>query len=226
MAIKKDILDTHWQALLETEFDQAYMHDLFSFLDAEAAAGHTIYPAQDDIFAALNATPVDKIKVVILGQDPYHGANQAHGLSFSVPHGIAIPPSLRNIIKELQSDLGVPPTNHGNLLNWAQQGVLLLNSVLTVRANSPGSHQGKGWERFTDAIIQAVNQHTSACVFMLWGAYAHKKGAHIDQSKHLVLRSTHPSPLSAYRGFLGCRHFSQANDWLTQQGREAINWQI
>lgn len=219
-------LNPTWLEHLQAEFEQDYMQSLSAFLRDQKAQGKVIYPAREHIFAALNTTPLNQVKVVVLGQDPYHGPNQAHGLSFSVPPEEAIPPSLRNIYKELHADLGITPAKHGNLINWANQGVLLLNSVLTVQAGQAASHQGKGWERFTDAIVACINQHADPCVFMLWGAYAHKKGASINSQKHLVLKSTHPSPLSAHRGFLGCRHFSQANDWLTQQGRGPIDWQI
>ncbi|MCL4160145.1 UNVERIFIED_CONTAM: hypothetical protein GTU68_039870 [Idotea baltica] len=180
----------------------------------------------NDVFAALNMTSLDETKVVIIGQDPYHGSNQAHGLSFSVPNGVATPPSLSNIYKELKTDLNCSIPVHGNLLTWAQQGVLLLNSVLTVEHALAGSHQHKGWELFTDQIVSLINQHTHHCVFLLWGAYAQKKGSSIDKSKHLVLQAPHPSPLSAYRGFFGCRHFSIANDYLQRNGRNAIDWQI
>ena len=169
---------------------------------------------------------MNKVNVVILGQDPYHGANQAHGLSFSVPKGVKIPPSLRNIYKEIHSDIGINPPNHGYLHSWAQQGVLLLNSVLTVRDSQAASHQGKGWETFTDSVISVVNQHTQNVVFLLWGSYAQKKGQVIDRQRHLVLNAPHPSPLSAHRGFLGCRHFSQANHYLQQHNKTIIDWSI
>jgi len=219
-------LDRAWLTHLQPEFDAPYMRDLSVFLRHEKTNGKTIYPAGQHIFAALNATPVDQVKVVIIGQDPYHGPGQAHGLSFSVPQGVQIPPSLHNIYKELHSDLGMTKPSHGNLTAWSEQGVLLLNSVLTVEARQAGSHQGKGWERFTDAVVACVNTVARPCVFLLWGAYAHKKGASINTQKHRVMTSTHPSPLSAHRGFLGCKHFSQANDWLVSQGRSPIDWQI
>lgn len=219
-------LSDAWLTHLQSEFDQDYMRKLSEFLRLEKASAQTVYPSGDRIFAALNTTALHDVRVVILGQDPYHGPNQAHGLSFSVPPGLAIPPSLKNIYKELASDLGVSLPSHGNLQAWAEQGVLLLNSVLTVRQGDAGSHQGKGWERFTDAVIQAVNAHQKNTVFLLWGAYAQKKGQIIDRDRHLVLHAPHPSPLSAHRGFLGCRHFSQTNTYLEQHGEKAIDWQI
>jgi uracil-DNA glycosylase len=224
---ERDIkLEEQWLAHLKGEFDQPYMTELSAFLRAEKAAGKIIYPAGDNIFAAMNTTPLDKVKVVIIGQDPYHGPNQAHGLSFSVPNGVAIPPSLKNIYQELVNDLGYQYPSHGNLQAWAEQGVLLLNAVLTVQHSIAGSHQGKGWERFTDQVIRVINQHSEHTVFLLWGAYAQKKGHSIDRNRHLVLQAPHPSPLSAHRGFFGCRHFSQANDYLKQRAKEPIDWQI
>lgn len=202
------------------------MQQLSAFLRAEKAAGKKIYPSGDNMFAALNATPLQQVKVVILGQDPYHGPNQAHGLSFSVPRGTRIPPSLQNIYKEQHADLGLAKPSHGHLLSWATQGVLLLNSVLTVESGKAGSHQGKGWERFTDSIIEIINTQQQACVFMLWGAYAQKKGAAIDQDRHLVLTTSHPSPLSAHRGFIGCQHFSRANTYLLENSKAAIDWRV
>jgi len=219
-------LEASWLTHLQTEFEQVYMQQLSEFLRQEKASGQTVYPAGDAIFSALNTTPLSNVKVVILGQDPYHGAGQAHGLSFSVPKGIKIPPSLRNIYKEIQSDIGINPPNHGYLQSWAQQGVLLLNSVLTVRDSQAASHQGKGWETFTDNIISLINQQTKNVVFLLWGSYAQKKGQVIDRQSHLVLNAPHPSPLSAHRGFLGCRHFSQANHYLLQHNKTAIDWSI
>ncbi len=217
-------LEASWQCLLETEFKQAYMQKLKSFLQSEKAAKKRIYPKGGDIFRALNAVAYEKVKVVILGQDPYHGDGQAHGLCFSVPPKVAVPPSLINIYKELESDLRIQPANHGYLEKWAQQGVLLLNSVLTVQAGLAASHQGKGWEQFTDKVIALLNEREQPIVFMLWGAYAQRKGAHINDNKHLVLKAPHPSPLSAYRGFLGCKHFSSANTFLTKHGINPINW--
>ncbi len=223
---RKIMLDKQWLDHLQPEFDKPYMHELSSFLRQQKEAGHIIYPAGEQIFAALNATPLDKVKVVILGQDPYHGENQAHGLSFSVPVGLPIPPSLINIYKELQEDLNCKMPLHGNLTQWAEQGVLLLNSVLTVEHSKAASHKGKGWEEFTDQVIRVLDQNTQHVVFLLWGAYAQRKGRVIDRDRHLVLQTVHPSPLSAYRGFLGCQHFSQANSYLEKHKREPINWQI
>lgn len=204
------------------------MHSLREFLVAEKAQGKVIYPAGSDYFNALNRTPFDAVKVVILGQDPYHGPGQAHGLSFSVPRGVKPPPSLANIFKEIQADLQLPDSDfaHGCLESWAAQGVLLLNSVLTVEQHQAASHQGKGWETFTDAVINAISQREQPCVFLLWGGYAQKKGAVIDQSRHQVLAAPHPSPLSAYRGFFGCGHFSACNQALEQLGETAIDWRI
>lgn len=214
-----------WKSRLKDEFNQPYMQQLKNFLRAEKAAGKVIYPKGKDIFNALNSTPFEKVKVVILGQDPYHGPGQAHGLCFSVPKGIPMPPSLKNIYKELQDDVGVTPANHGCLEDWTHEGVLLLNSVLTVEQNKPGSHQGRGWERFTDRVVEHLNHEREHLVFLLWGSYAKKKGAIVDRSKHLVLEAAHPSPFSV-TGFLGCRHFSKANHYLEQQGISPINWQI
>lgn len=226
MTAREIKLSDTWLNALQAEFEAPYMQELSAFLRAEKQSGKQIYPSGDAIFAALNATPIDSVRVVILGQDPYHGPDQAHGLSFSVPPGIRVPPSLQNIYKELVSDIGINMPSHGNLTAWAEQGVLLLNAVLTVQAANAGSHQGRGWERFTDRVIQVVNEQQQNVVFMLWGAYAQKKGQVIDRSRHLVLQAPHPSPLSAHRGFLGCRHFSQANAYLTQHGKAAIDWQI
>ena len=219
-------LHKSWLNALADEFELPYMKDLKLFLLQQKQMGKTIYPQGDDIFNALNTTHFNKVKVVILGQDPYHGPDQAHGLCFSVTEGVKTPPSLRNIYKELNQDVNFEIPNHGNLQSWANQGVLLLNSVLTVNQGQAGSHQGKGWERFTDKIISCLNQQHSNIVYMLWGAYAHKKGCNIDSSCNLVLKSVHPSPLSAHRGFLGCRHFSQCNDYLLLQNRKAITWQV
>ncbi len=215
-----------WQAALSAEFDLAYMQILKQFLRAEKDAHKVIYPHSSNWFHALETTPLDEVKVVVLGQDPYHQPNQAHGLCFSVLPGIKTPPSLVNMYKELQSDLDIAPVNHGYLESWAKQGVLLLNAVLTVEDSNANAHQGKGWETFTDKVIFTVNERCEHIVFMLWGSYAQKKGAMIDGSRHLVLKAPHPSPLSAYRGFFGCRHFSQANSYLQQHGRQAINWQL
>ncbi len=219
-------LDPGWLAVIGEEFDKPYMQELRAFLQAEKQAGKTIYPPGSLWFNAFNTTPFDKVKVVILGQDPYHGPHQAHGLCFSVQKGIPFPPSLQNIFKEINTDLQLPYPSHGCLQSWAEQGVLLLNAVLTVEQSRAASHQGRGWETFTDAAVAALNQQREGLVFLLWGSYAQKKGAIIDQSKHLVLKSPHPSPLSAHRGFFGNRHFSQANQYLQQQGQEPINWQL
>ncbi|WP_284452342.1 uracil-DNA glycosylase [Methylophaga thalassica] len=215
-----------WQAVLAAEFNAPYMQNLKSFLRQEKDQQKKIYPHSADWFHALETTLLDEVKVVILGQDPYHQPGQAHGLCFSVKPGVKVPPSLVNIYKELESDLGVPPVKHGYLESWAKQGVLLLNAVLTVEDSHANAHQGKGWEQFTDKVIETINVQRENVVFMLWGSYAQKKGSVIDQQKHLVLKAPHPSPLSAHRGFLGCRHFSQANDYLVQHGESPINWQL
>ncbi|HYD17178.1 MAG TPA: uracil-DNA glycosylase [Patescibacteria group bacterium] len=217
-------LEPGWQQILGAEFSAPYMSALVSFLKAEAEGGRVIYPAAENIFTALRATPFGQVKVVILGQDPYHGPDQAHGLSFSVRPGIKLPPSLRNIYKELEACYGIKMPLSGDLTGWAKQGVLLLNATLTVQAENAGSHQGRGWEQFTDAIIRALNERSEHIVFMLWGSYAQKKGAFIDRDRHLVLEAPHPSPLSAHRGFLGCGHFKKANDYLAQHGRAGIDW--
>ncbi|AMO56913.1 uracil-DNA glycosylase [Endozoicomonas montiporae] len=217
-------LESTWKAHLQDEFDKEYIQTLRAFLLAEKAAGKTIYPRGDEYFQALNLTPFEQVKVVILGQDPYHGPGQAHGLSFSVRPDIAIPPSLVNMYKELQSDLGIEPARHGCLESWAQQGVLLLNSVLTVQHKQAASHQGRGWEEFTDRIIAELNEKRDNLVFILWGSYAQRKGRFIDASRHCVIKSVHPSPLSAYRGFFGSKPFSKANDYLTTHGIPAVNW--
>lgn len=218
-------LDPTWLALLQTEFEQTYMRQLADFLRAEKRAGKRIYPPGGQMFAALDATPVDRVKVVIIGQDPYHGAGQAHGLCFSVQPGVTPPPSLVNIFKEIETDLGSRVDgNSGNLNGWAAQGVLLLNSVLSVEHGRAGSHQGRGWERFTDALVHSLAQQREGLVFMLWGSYAQKKGAGLDGQRHCILTAPHPSPLSAHRGFFGCRHFSQANAYLKQKGSKPIDW--
>ena len=224
MAIK---LHPDWLKWLEAEFHQPYMHHLKAALAAERADGKVQYPPAGEWFAALNHTPPSTVRVVVLGQDPYHGPGQAHGLSFSVRRGQRPPPSLQNIFRELHTDLGLPVPRHGELTAWADQGVLLLNSVLTVRAGEAGSHQGLGWERFTDAVVAHLNAAPQPLVFMLWGAYAQKKGRLLDRQRHLVLTAAHPSPLAANRGgWFGCRHFSQANDWLLAQGHPAIDWSL
>jgi uracil-DNA glycosylase len=219
-------LHESWKAALVGEFAAPYMAALSDFLDAEKAAGKRVFPEDDGYFRALELTPLDAVKVVILGQDPYHGAGQAHGLCFSVPPGVRPPPSLGNIFKELHADLGIARPGHGCLESWAEQGVLLLNSVLTVEEARAASHQGKGWERLTDAVIRLVNEAPGPKVFLLWGAYAQKKAAFVDTSRHLVLKSVHPSPLSAHRGFLGNRHFSQANAFLEANGLSPIDWSL
>lgn len=208
------------------EFDKPYMKELRAFLVAEKKAGKTIYPPANLWFNALNSTPFDQVKVVILGQDPYHGPGQAHGLCFSVLPGQKFPPSLNNIFKEIQDDLGIEPPNHGCLQHWAEQGVLLLNATLTVEKNQAGSHQGKGWEEFTDQVIDHLNREREGLVFILWGSYAQKKGRYIDPKRHLVLKSPHPSPLSSYRGFFGCKHFSKTNEYLRAQGQPEIDWAV
>ncbi len=215
-----------WKAPLAAEFSSPYMADLKAFLLEQKQEGKRIFPKGADYFRALDLTPLDEVRVVILGQDPYHGEGQAHGLCFSVQPGVRIPPSLVNIYKEMQADLGIAPVRHGFLEHWAKQGVLLLNSVLTVEMGRAASHQGKGWERFTDAVIRAVNEQEKPVVFILWGSYAQKKAAFVDRSRHLVLRSAHPSPLSAHNGFLGSKPFSQANAFLEEHGREPIDWQL
>ncbi|MES2624261.1 MAG: uracil-DNA glycosylase [Pseudomonadota bacterium] len=220
------LLNDSWQRWLKPEFDQEYMRDLRQFLVSEKKAGKQIFPPSKLIFNALNSTHFDQVKVVILGQDPYHGPGQAHGLCFSVMPGVALPPSLQNIYKELQKDVDFVPPKHGCLTHWAEQGVLLLNAVLTVEAFKAGSHQGKGWEHFTDKIVSTLNEQQQNLVFILWGSYAQKKGNHIDRNKHLVLESVHPSPLSAHRGFFGNGHFSRANSWLKQHGKTTIDWQL
>ena len=219
-------LEKSWLEQLRPEFDQPYMRDLRHFLAAEKNAGKVIYPSGTNIFAALNRTPFDKVKLVILGQDPYHGPGQAHGLSFSVPAGVRIPPSLRNIYQELNRDLNIPVPSHGNLDHWADQGVLLLNAVLTVEQAKAGAHQGRGWEQFTDAAITALNDKREHIVFLLWGSYAQKKGGFIDRKKHFVLQSPHPSPLSAHRGFIGNSHFSKANEYLSHTQQMPIDWTV
>lgn len=219
-------LEASWRALLEDEFDKAYMRALREFLVAEKTRGKRIYPPGKEIFNALNSTPFPDVSVVILGQDPYHGPGQAHGLCFSVLPGVALPPSLRNIYKEISQDLGLPMSDNGCLQSWADQGVLLLNAVLTVEAGAAASHQGRGWEQFTDRIVQLLNEQGENLVFLLWGSSAQRKGQIIDRSRHLVLQSPHPSPLSASRGFFGNRHFSRTNEWLEKHGRPAIDWRV
>lgn len=219
-------LEASWKNRVGDYLLRPEMRALSDFLRAEKAKGKHIFPPGPQIFAALDATPFDAVKVVILGQDPYHGPGQAHGLSFSVPPGVDIPPSLVNIFKEIERDLGLPRARTGYLMPWATQGVLLLNSVLTVEAGQAGSHQGKGWEGFTDHLIQALDRERDGLVFMLWGSYAQAKGKIIDARKHCVLRAPHPSPLSAHRGFIGCGHFSAANRWLAGRRLAPIDWSL
>ena len=215
-------LEESWKLLLADQFSSDYFLLLESFLNKENE-GYPVFPPEGLIFRAFEATPFSKVKVVILGQDPYHGVGQAHGLSFSVPQGVKAPPSLRNIFKELKSDFGaVPLTN--DLMPWAEQGVLLLNSILTVRSGNPGSHQNRGWEQFTDRVVQVISDQREHVVFMLWGSYAQVKGRMIDRQRHLVIESPHPSPFSAHRGFFGSKPFSQANEYLTKHGQEPICW--
>lgn len=221
----KKIIHNSWQDILVDEFKKPYYHSLRDFLKKEYRT-QKIHPDMYHIFEALELTPYEKVKVVILGQDPYHGANQAHGLSFSVQPGVNIPPSLNNIYKELESDLGVKPAKHGNLVSWAKQGVLLLNTVLTVREGQAYSHRGKGWERLTDTIIEKLNEREQSVVFILWGKPAQEKMKMIDRSKHIILTSSHPSPLSAHRGFLGSKPFSKTNDALLALGEQPIDWQL
>lgn len=220
-------LDPSWMDVLKDEFGKDYMIKLKDFLQKEKAAGQVVYPKNSEIFNAFNTTHFDDVKVVILGQDPYHGAHQAHGLSFSVQKGIATPRSLINIYKELQTDIpGFKIPNHGNLEEWAKQGVLLLNATLTVRASSPGSHQKQGWEEFTDEVIKTISDKKEGIVFILWGAFAQSKAALIDEKKHFILKSPHPSPFSADRGFFGSKPFSKTNEILRREGKAEINWQI
>jgi uracil-DNA glycosylase len=221
-------IDLHpsWLQHLQTEFELPYMKQLKAFLLSEKQQGKIIYPASNCIFNAFNSTPLNQIKVVILGQDPYHGPGQAHGLCFSVQQGMVPPPSLVNIFKEIHNDLGVAIPSHGCLQSWADQGVLLLNTTLTVEQAKAGSHQGRGWEAFTDRAIEIVSNQLSGVVFLLWGSYAQKKSELIDSKKHLILKAPHPSPLSVYRGFLGCKHFSKANHYLIQQMKAPIQWTL
>ncbi len=223
---KPSQLHPSWLAVLSDELHKPYMVTLRDFLKQEKALGKVIYPPSPLIFNAFNHTPFDKVRVVIIGQDPYHGTGQAHGLSFSVPKGIAPPPSLMNIFKEIASDLGIKMNRNGDLSPWADQGVLLLNATLTVEQAKPGAHQGKGWEAFTDAAIAALNKHREGLVFVLWGSYAQKKGDVINAKKHLVLKSVHSSPLSAHRGFFGNHQFSSINQYLIKQGQTPIDWQL
>ena len=224
--VKAGQLHPSWQAVIGNELQKPYMQNLREFLKQEKAFGKVIYPPSPLIFNAFNHTPFDKVRVVIIGQDPYHGVGQAHGLSFSVPQGEKLPPSLMNIYKEISTDLGLRMSGKGDLTAWAEQGVLLLNATLTVEQANAGSHQGRGWEQFTDAAIAALNLQRDHLVFVLWGSYAQKKGAVINDKKHLVLKSVHPSPLSAHRGFFGNHQFSRINQYLLEHGQTPINWQI
>ena len=219
-------LEPSWKTRVGDYLQRDDMRQLAAFLRQRKAAGARIYPPGPRIFGALDATPFDRVKVVVLGQDPYHGAGQAHGLCFSVLPGVPVPPSLDNIFKELHADLGVPRPDHGCLLPWARQGVLLLNAVLTVEDGSAGAHAGRGWEGFTDHVVQTLDREREGLVFLLWGSYAQKKGAVIDPRRHRVLKAPHPSPLSAHRGFLGCRHFSATNQYLARQGQVPVDWRL
>ncbi len=225
MTTVNPVIEEHWKTLLADQFTAPYFADLKWFL-VEEKAKYKIYPPGPQIFAAFDYAPPDDVKVVILGQDPYHGNGQAHGLCFSVPQGIKPPPSLVNIFKEIQDDLGIPVPDHGNLEKWARQGILLLNATLTVRANQAGSHQNRGWEKFTDAVIKSLSDNKEGLVFLLWGRYAQAKEVLINTQKHFVLKAAHPSPFSAYNGFFGCKHFSKTNEILRQQGKEPIDWQL
>lgn len=219
-------IEEGWKAALYEEFAQPYFQQLKNFLVEEKQAGQTIYPPGKLIFNAFNKTPFDAVKVVIIGQDPYHGPGQAHGLCFSVPEGVKPPPSLKNIYKEMQTDVGITIPQHGNLIKWCEQGILMLNSMLTVRAHQAGSHKGKGWETFTTSVIRELNDQKSGLVFLLWGRYAQEKGVIIDTKKHHVLKAAHPSPFAAHNGFFGCKHFSTTNQLLIEQGKPAIDWQV
>lgn len=220
------MLEASWQPVLGSEFDQPYMQKLRGFLREEKDKKKIIYPKSTNVFQAFSLTPLHQVKVVLLGQDPYHGRGQAHGLCFSVPSGMPLPPSLVNIYKELQSDVGITPSKNGCLESWAKQGVLLLNSVLTVEAGHAASHQGRGWEIFTDRVIAILNETMRGLVFLLWGNYAQRKGQLVNTDEHCVLKAPHPSPLSAHQGFLGCRHFSKANHYLKRIGKAPIDWRI
>ena len=219
-------LEPSWKARIGDWLLRPEMRELSAFLRKRKAAGAHVFPPGPEIFAAFNATPFEQVKVVVLGQDPYHGYGQAHGLSFSVKPGVPVPPSLLNIYKEIEADLAIPRPDHGYLLPWAQQGVLLLNAVLTVEEGKAGAHQGRGWEGFTDHVVDVLNREREGLVFLLWGAYAQQKGKVIDTRRHRVFKAPHPSPLSAHRGFLGCRHFSQANDYLARNGQTRIDWRL
>lgn len=224
--MNQDTQTMTWQSVLGEEKQKPYFQTILNHVKSERVKGKKIYPPQQDIFNALKFTPYEAVKVVIIGQDPYHNPNQAHGLSFSVRKGIPAPPSLQNIFKEISDDLNIPAPNHGCLEGWAKQGVLLLNAVLTVEENKPQSHAKIGWQQFTDKVIHSLNDHPESIVFLLWGSYAQQKEALINTDKHYVLKAPHPSPLSAHRGFLGCKHFSKANELLEKMGRPPINWDL
>jgi uracil-DNA glycosylase len=219
-------IEESWKSVLKGEFDKVYFQQIVIFLKAEKAAGKIIFPPGPFIFNAFNKTPFSKIKVVLLGQDPYHNPGQAHGLSFSVPDGIKKPPSLVNIFKELESDLGIPSAKNGNLEKWAQQGVMLLNASLTVRQNEAGSHSKIGWLQFTDSVISKISEQKKGIIFLLWGKFAQDKQTLIDETKHYVLKAAHPSPFSADKGFFGCKHFSKTNELLSLQNKEPIDWKL
>ena len=219
-------IDPGWKELLKSEFAKPYFQQIVHHLKTERTQGKTIFPPGSYIFNAFNTTPIENVKVVIIGQDPYHGIRQAHGLCFSVQNGVPPPPSLVNIFKELQEDIGVQIPNHGNLTHWAQQGVFLLNASLTVRSGEPMSHAKIGWAEFTDTVIKKISANKDHVVFMLWGKFAQEKRTLIDESKHLILHAAHPSPLSAYAGFFGCKHFSKANEFLMKNGIEPVDWQL
>lgn len=222
----RPVIEDSWKAVLADEFEKPYFHEIKAFLQSERRAGYKFFPPGSMIFNAFNHTPYGEVKAVILGQDPYHGPGQAHGLCFSVPQGVRPPPSLMNIYKELSSDLGISPPGHGNLEKWAKSGVLLLNTVLTVREASAGSHRDKGWENFTDRVIDILSQDERPIAFVLWGRPAQAKAGRIDRTKNLVLTAAHPSPLSAHNGFFGCRHFSKINDYLVKNGRQPVDWSL
>ena len=219
-------IEDSWKAALTEEFEKPYFAEIRRFLQEEKAAGKIIYPPGSLIFNAFNSTPFEKVRVVILGQDPYHGASQAHGLCFSVQHGVKPPPSLVNIYKELKDDVGFEIPKHGNLQKWTEQGVFLLNAMLTVEANQPASHQKKGWEEFTNAVIQKLSKDRNGLIFILWGNFAQQKAVMIDETKHTILKAAHPSPFSAYNGFFGCKHFSKTNEILKARGEVEIDWQV
>ncbi len=219
-------IEPSWKEVLKDEFSKPYFQQIVLHIKTEKSQGKVIYPPGQFIFNAFNTTPVDKVKVVILGQDPYHGPGQAHGLCFSVQNGVPPPPSLINIFKELHDDIGIEPPNHGNLTHWAQQGVFLLNASLTVRSGEPMSHAKIGWATFTDTVIRKISDLKDHVVFILWGKFAQEKKVLIDETKHLILKAAHPSPLSAHAGFLGCRHFSKANEWLISKGIDPVDWKL